>query len=531
MSLASLLVGLAVLVAVLLHLGPTVQMLYGHDILVHLSGAYRILEGQIPHRDFTTDAATLTFFLLAAASPGPTVSVHAFVVMSAFLAAFLSLWCWALGLRRLHPGLAWLASVTTACLMAGTYNQGDASWVITYGMSYNRLGYALLYLVGLELLLRPPGAAPRLEFLGGLSTGFVIGALIFLKITYLAVALGFVGLRVLAVGLSRRWWAGAVVGAALFLVPMLAYLQVDLLTILGDQTRMVARRPVSGGYVHGSRLTSALQNTWYLVPCLFYLWYRLPAFREPQGRGVLSKPILGFWLLGASVASLGLMLTNYTETGLRDLPMAPFLAVLPMEYHLRYPGRGQALLLVVLLAISGPTVYRNLASLSTATRLKAEYGPHVGRFETEALRDLLVANASGVGNGEPGDVKFYAHKLNDGIELVRKHARPTDRIASLSFENPFPMALGLASPKGLQLCWHCGGNFDYQVYPPAEKTFADTTLVMVPTVRDPMSTEPLLKLYGDYLVEHFQIKDQTGLWVLLERKPTPGSLPGGKPDR
>lgn len=516
-SLALLLITLVVLEAALLHLGPTVQMLYGHDILVHLSGAYRVLEGQVPHRDFTTDAAALTFFLLALASPHGAVSVQAFVNLAVFFTACLSLWCWALAQVRLDSRLALFAAVTVACLMAGTYNQGDKTWVVTYAMSYNRLGYGLLYLVALEVLLRRPGASPRAELVGGVSTGFLIASLIFLKVTYLVVAIFYVLLRAVTAGLPRRWWLGAALGAALLLVPLLAYMQVDLVTIMSDQTRMLGRRPVSGGYVRGSRLTSVLENTWYMLPCLFLLWYRLPRFQE----GRVTKPVLGLWLAGATGTAFCLMLTNYSESAARDLPLAPFLALLPMEYQVRYgrAGRERLVMLLLLAAVSFPTLYRNVESLVVAHRLKADYGPHVGRFESEPLRDLLVANASGYGNGEPGDVQFYARKINDGIQLLRQHAQPTDRIESLTFENPFPMALGLRSPKGVQLCWHCGGNFDFQLYPPAEQTLADSTLLMVPTAKDPLAADALLKLYGPYLQKHFVVKAQTPFWVLLARNP------------
>lgn len=44
--------------------------------------------------------------------------------------------------------------------------------------------------------------------------------------------------------------------------------------------------------------------------------------------------------------------------------------------------------------------------------------------------------------------------------LLRKHTGPEDRIASLSFENPFSIAMGRVPPVGDVSSWHYGYSFD-----------------------------------------------------------------------
>jgi hypothetical protein len=115
-------------------------------------------------------------------------------------------------------------------------------------------------------------------------------------------------------------------------------------------------------------------------------------------------------------------------------------------------------------------------------------------------------------------------RINDGLALLRKHARADSRLGVFAQALPFSLALGLTPPRYGPLWWDRNYNYSLAVHPPAERAFSDVDLIMVPILRPEDDgccrhvVADLNAIYGAYVREHFAEIDRSEFWVLLRRK-------------
>jgi hypothetical protein len=126
---------------------------------------------------------------------------------------------------------------------------------------------------------------------------------------------------------------------------------------------------------------------------------------------------------------------------------------------------------------------------------------------------------SGFRELEPG----YLAMVNEGIDLVKKHRRPAETVASLDFSNPFSYALGITpAGGGTSAALLYQTTFDEEHNLPPEYLFGHASLVMVPVVfSEPTLQDNIPLIYGPYLYSHFQVIDQTPGWRLYRATAAP----------
>jgi hypothetical protein len=492
--------------------GPVVNVRFGHDVPVVLDGAWRVLNGQVPNVDFHSLFGPL-FFLLAAlgmALGGP--SLHALVALNLVLFFALAAWAWAIAWPRAHVLTATFFTALVGLVILGTYHLGFDHVVVTYANLYNRYGYALLFILMFERMFPPREAEGRQETFGAASTGVLLVALLFLKVTFFVVGLGFV----VVCGLLRgrvAGWRAVLVGALVALAPMALYLRFGFGAVLRDYLiPLHVRRDVvaSQAFVSQKVLPSLveLEALGAMVAVLLVAPVRL----APKLRAIA--------LVGAGVlAGAALNVTNYGES---DMPLLALVALVPVEHYLRalegVPGRPWvrgvfAVSLVALAAYAdGRFVYKNVASIRHARALKLSEAPALERIAEPPLSDLLVVRADGVSN------ERYAAKLNEGFALLRANTTDRDRITCLNFENPFSFGLQRAPPVGDVSSWHFGYGFDDRRHWPAEQIFRGVTVLMIPREPDFEAVTPLLAIYGGYLAEHYEVVASSPRWQLARRR-------------
>lgn len=116
------------------------------------------------------------------------------------------LWGYRLALSRMRFTPSVLTGLFLVLLASAPVPLGAGPFSLSHAMAYNRLGFALLALVVLEVMEAPSPAGRKewSEFLSGASTGVVCVLLLFLKASYFLAAIGLVASFAIFRPRSRR---------------------------------------------------------------------------------------------------------------------------------------------------------------------------------------------------------------------------------------------------------------------------------------------------------------------------------------
>ena len=182
---------LIVALAALVHVVPYGRAVW--DFVFVLDGAYRIGLGQVPHVDFASPIGALTLYLTHLAErlfPGgqPFIGLHA-------LAWLIVVPPFAVIASRIRSAWGFAASFAILAVVVLVPYTLDSTMLseISYFATYNRFATAILFLAALWYVL--PKARGD-----GVLLGYLLTALIFIKIT---AAIAMLGLVVAAVLLGR----------------------------------------------------------------------------------------------------------------------------------------------------------------------------------------------------------------------------------------------------------------------------------------------------------------------------------------
>ena len=218
----------------------------GHDVFLLLDGGWRILNGQVPHRDFYLVLGPLEYMLTAGglflANGGPRGLAYANVGCGIIL----GVWGWLLARRRMPIAVAliftaWLILTATSPTPTGAQRSD-----LSFAMIYNRHGYGLLAIVLVECAF----ASQRSRFRGGVSSGIALTLLAFLKLNFFGAA----GLLLLATfpvkkeELARLW--GALAGIFCTVAAFAVFLRFSVSAFLFDMSMAVHVRSATLRWSH-----------------------------------------------------------------------------------------------------------------------------------------------------------------------------------------------------------------------------------------------------------------------------------------
>jgi len=540
----ALAVAVVLTAAALLAMGVSHQDIFPWDAAFLLDGGWRLSNGQRPHTDFYSPLGAVPLLLVAAGMwlAGPTV--HALATGYILIFPPVTLWAWGLARPRFPAIPALLLASLIGFLLVGTRCLATSPLLATYAMEYNRLGWSLLCLILVQALVRTAtSTSARRQFLEGLSTGAALGLLAFTKINYLSMGLAGVTAGVLLFGTTRRTVLGMTLAFGLVTLGLLVYLRLDLAAMLGD-LRMLSGVQRPEQRIDDLRAVLVVNPLWLglLLALALGLSLTLP------GLAVWQKPWTWPRSILAALALIGIgIIVCSTNAQRTDIPPFAVAALLLTESYRRLwhadgptPGSWRGAYFAASLAcvfVGGIIVTGDINSIghSLAVRfLQPETQAAAARPDAAPLRDLvlpLCAEDPGYATRPVEEVVLtwpaddfhtayqYGAWLNDGIALARRHARPDDRIFTLDWVNPFPFALGLPSPRGSSLFWHNGRVTDQEHHPPAERVFAEVTLVMVPRRSlQPGETAFLRETYGHILNTDFEKVGESRLWQAFRRK-------------
>ncbi|PVE25749.1 hypothetical protein DC522_02955 [Microvirga sp. KLBC 81] len=499
--------------------GQTVTTRYLDDLFVILDGAYRVVSGQVPSRDFHTPLGPLAYYLPAAGyalsgTLGGTMPAAMALAISAFSVPLLHI----LG-SRLHPILAVAFGVFLLLILAVPINLGEGITALSFAKFYNRIGWVALSIL-LIMYLRPIRMHEQQDLVDALcATGLTL-VMLYTKLTYGVAAIAF--LIFMLTERHQRRWVLATLGLLVITCIAVEIIWQSSRTYL-DDVRLALN---VGGRLRGTWGQIAdhiLGNLTDYVLLTIFAGLALGRSRSLRdGLFYLFCAVTGFLIINQNFQAWGIIILHAAsavaaETILRfeDKDVDS-----PIERH--WSTRGGAKLLFLALVL--PTIVHCVAALgvhmiSASTRAGQSIAlPHLER--------VRLANLWTWGEYDKADL--YLTALRDGTRLLSEMNPSGEKIFVLDLANPFPMILNTPPPKGDMPWLQWERTLNTSTFIPAETLMTDVTVVMEPKpVGDAAQPEPdregLKTLYGRYIAEHFEIARQTDHWKVYRRRPQPGS--------
>ena len=448
------------------------------DVPVVLDGAWRILSGQVPHRDFYNFLGDMPFYMTALGMKlgGPCAS--AIDYGNVVLMAALVLPAFAVARRRTSALPALLFCIFLALLVITPRPLGNPYDYTDHAMMYNRYGEAVLSLLGLIIFLPPRTGWGRSwrdraeAVLAGLSLVALLGC----KMNYFVMGLVFFG-AACGLGLGRGGWPlWSLTAAVVFLAMALALTGIPLSDLIDDY-RMGASNNF-GNRVHPF-LKHAAKEILFL-PLLLLLIYEVrlgQAGGEDQPRPWQYTAVVvilfggGLLLLSSNsqpgeMPLLALAVLYGTELILRQ-------AVPPGEAPLFAAARHLGAILVLSLFLLPPIATELKTFRCLADRQIQKDWDSPAALQTTHLNDFRFVR-HGTHEHEMQD---YMGELTEGMELLRRYASPEIRLNALIFSDPFHLALGWRPSTGgtISLCHvSCTQRF----HPPLARLLGNATHIL-----------------------------------------------------
>lgn len=480
------------------YIGLWGMRIYTHDAFVLLDGAWRILNGQRPHVDFYTGLGPVSYLITAAGVIAARGNAAGLAYGQALFAGLAGWWAYRLAVRRIRGLGAVLLCASIALMAIVPTTIGDAASWITAGMTYNRFGYALVALLMIEacapMRLQERGDDLR----GGLSSGLILGILLFLKISFFLGGLFLLAALTPLRAQTPERWRGIGLAFGLGALGFGAYLRFDLAAMYNDlRTVAHAKHLTTGTYLVKDVIVSA-------IPFLLFVLLGAHSAVSPWERNAIR-------FAGLCVCATGffLLLTSWQFYG---LPLDAIMAVLlvdraipesPPPLAARAP-RLFALLFGIFIAVA--YVVPEIQGLNYGLRQKIRQTPHT---------NFTAAHLAGSNSTTDHD---YVEFVNEGCEMIDRYRGPGDTVASLDFTNPFSFGLGMKPPLGGTTWLQYGTDFD-EFGPSPERVFQGASLVMLPKVfSDPTLPATVPRIYEPYLKQHYTVAAESLNWRLYRRK-------------
>lgn len=500
---------MAVLCAAMLALpGQTETTKYVNDLLIFLDGAYRVSAGQVPNRDFHTALGPLAYYIpaagywltgsLGAALPVGTALV--ILLVAPAMACILD--------SRLRPLVAVPFAAFLCLILAAPINLGESPTALSYGMFYNRLGWAILALL-LILYLPPRREYRRQALLDALCATLLVVLLLYMKISYGLVALAFL-FAMLVIARQRLWAALAIAGTLAVGLVVEAFWRST-----GAHFADLRLAAEVSGALRGStadRVRLLLANIPDLT--LFALLAGLSLWRT---RSLGDLLFYGFCALGGYL----ILNQNFQTTGVITLFAAGAVAT---EALLRPVTAGQggpkrplgfaALLLLAAFLLPG--------ILHAATALTI----HTVAATRRAGVDLALPNFEGVRlvNVWSGSEHFffsnYINTLRNGARALAEFVDDPGQVFVLDFVSPFSAGLGLEPPRGDSSWQHWRRTFDAEHFIPPEELLNGVRVVLEPKYPiERWTYDGLRNLYLPYIRANYDlVGENVDWWVFVARQ-------------
>jgi len=523
----------AVLLLILVLPGRTFLGNYSNDFMIFLDGAYRVVIGQIPNREFHTPLGPIAFLLPGfGVWAGGSIGAMMPVATALFTIIFTPLILYVV-VTRLPLGWALAFGLFMLLLVIVPLNPGDPPDRTSFAMFYNRFCWAMLSTLFL-MILRDRSGTHR-PWLDATVMATLLLLTFYLKVNYAAIGLAFT-MGLVFLSSTRK--------AALLTLAMTAA-GVLLVELFWSAT---------GNYIADIRVAAAASGTWRgsIFTLARYLIDNLSDFVLLAGlmlaallRGVRTE----YLLFALYMAATGVLLLNQSAQDVQIITLIPaalvaILAPGKEAYRERFwPGFVGA---VVLAALVSPPAARNIMTLGYEA-VKAAQGPSDDPFyerldglvtQEGGSRDLTPSAAvlvdvyrTGIADLEtvnmlrhslrrqPIGQTEYIRSLEEAAQTLRSEPKLAGRVFTLDMSNPLNALAGRTPPAGVDAWNHLRRTFSPDIYRAPEVQFANIDVVMWPKMPVELATfQALRKLYGPYIESHYELVKETTYWRAYRRK-------------
>ncbi|MGP8246330.1 MAG: hypothetical protein ACLQVN_17650 [Bryobacteraceae bacterium] len=499
--------GLAAICGLAVAVGLAPLRVFEHDTFFALDGAYRVLRGQVPHRDFSSAWGPLTFLMDAAGLKLSGMRPAGLGYANAAWGAVVAIWAYGIARPRLSSGLACAAGIYTLLLTVAPFALGYSPLAFSHAMAYNRYGFALLGIMLMEA--SEPGGVP-----GAFSSGAAWALLAFLKISYavMAVPVLLLGWAFREAPARRFWWLCG--GAGVVTLLALGYLRFDLADMLRDLAAAASGRSRSwrpGEMLNPASVAEAIPLVLLAAVC---------GWKSRRAPGLRVAAIAAVTLAVSGV----LLSTNHQA---ESLPLAGYAAMVLASGALARWAMPRKIGVLLLMGLSVvPLALENGAALAGAameeSRLRGAAADRLACARGRAMDFEPVASSMTSETGGPA----YVDALNDGLDLIRRRAEPGAGVVAMDMFNPFDYLLDRRPPRGGIVAAAYNYAFSDAIHPSAGRFFGDARYAMVrkySTAVEDYEIEAyhvrgLERIYGRALRERFRMVEETAHWELWERR-------------
>jgi hypothetical protein len=514
---------------------PLPQVGFAQDVGVMLDAGWRYFQGLRTHADYHSPLGPLfaIIFGLPMKIAGPTYASYKLLppVVTGIFTAWTIAVCTG---SSLHPIVRASLAAGVAAAAGGLFHLGFPVEALSFAVFYNRIGFALLCIIGLAALL-PRDAVKMPRWVAPARDASIAAAsvmLFFLKVNFFFAALPF---WLASAFLHRRTrghvlaFGAALVGTSLFFLNEIGF---RLDRMLGDLHMAAdARRACLDSFFFPLR-NAASNHDFGILLALSTLAYGTALRGSALPFRILAALTAILW----APALLGFALTLMQSHGDgRGIPLVlvgmasclAWAAALSNADHTLMMGGSevrlrntrallQARILggACLVCAAALFVVPHAYSYAYLLDVSRNAGPR--QFIGAGIRDLYIGAYGN--NLEPGAVI----KMNDASQLLARHARPGDSLQYMDMNNIYTFANHLRSPRKSMLFWDNRSSYTAASHPPASD-FSDTDLLMAPKQQltaSPLETE-WWSIYAYAIEDEYDLVEETNFFRLWRRTAKP----------
>lgn len=494
---------------------------FHNDALMLLDDGWRVLNGQVPHRDFNSPLGPLEFWIVGGGMLVAKGSAQGIAVGIAGFALVIGICGWLLARQRMPAIFALLATTWLVFTASSPTPLGFDPRYLSCAMIYNRQGYALLGIILIECAF----ARQNPKFWGGVSSGVALVLLGILKLNFFGIG----GLLLLAsVPLrseeANRVW-GFLAGCSAVLVGLLLYPGFVFERFFADMSFVTHARQSSlnpAGLLHGVITCAKAGTSWLVIAMAIAIVVLLPPVRRRQ-----SQTITLFLLSLIVLASGPLFLQTNSLENRSQLASFWVIVLLERISALHLHARDKRVTVILIAVSLGGIAATLIPDVGSAFTL-------LGYQTAEAKADGIRIDAPGMermrlydstpyydkAKAGDGDGSYYASTLNDGLALLKNNSKADESILALGFHNPFSYLLRRKPAEGGSSYLFVGNSISENHMPSVDHVFGDADLMILPHNEGTHHDSDLFiqNYYRSYLLQHYQFVAQSQYWSLYRKK-------------
>lgn len=510
---------------------PLPQIGFAQDVGVMLDAGWRYFQGMRTHADYHSPLGPLfaIIFGLPMKLGGPTYASYR--LLPPTVTAVFTAWTVLVSSTSLRPVIRAVLAAGIGSAAGGLFHLGFPVEALSFAVFYNRVGFALLCVIGLSSLLPrtspalPAWVAPARDA----SIAIASVMLLFLKANFFFAALPF---WIASAMLHRRTRTDLIAFGTAFAASCLFFLneigfRVD--RMLADLSMAAdARRACLDSFFFPLR--NAVANHDFVLVLILGTLVILAALRH-SGASLKTIATVASIIWGPAILGFTLTLMQSHGDG-RGIPLVlvglaaglawitpPSLAGIRLLAHeptavRASPVLSQASLLGAACLACTATLFILPHAYSYAHLLGVSRNVGPRQFQGPGIRDLYIG---GFGNNlEPGAVM----KMNEAHELLSRHAKPGDSLQYMDMNNIYTFASHLRSPRKSMLFWDNRSSYTAACHPPASD-FEDSDFLMAP--KQQLTLSPIetawWTIYSYAIEEKYDLAEETNHFRLWRRSP------------